>query len=117
VFDSRPSDEARAAALRNTIKNAMAWGIGALVALLVGAAGVIAVATIQYYRRQRPLGTVVPRASTAPGEAPASMYDRVSWWDQHAVLVRGAVVFLIAAAAIGALGLLVWGMKTMYLQP
>jgi hypothetical protein len=72
------------------------------------------VATARHRRRQRSLGDVVRSTATLDGEAPLSIYDRAPWWVQHAVLLRIAVVLLILALALGAIAVLVWGMKQTY---
>ena len=114
LFDSRPTDRARATSLREGIKTAMAWTIGGLALVLVGGAVVLGAATARHRRRQRGLGDVMPSAAQQEGEAPVSMYDRAPWWAQHAVVLRIAVVLVILALALAAIAVLVWGMKQTY---
>ncbi|MBN1771590.1 MAG: hypothetical protein JXB32_10030 [Deltaproteobacteria bacterium] len=114
LFDSRPTDRARATSLREGIKTAMAWAIGGLALVLVGGAVVLGAATVRHRRRQRGLGDVVRSTASLDGEAPISMYDRAPWWVQHAVFLRIAVVLLILALALGAIAVLVWGMRQTY---
>lgn len=114
LFDSRPLDRARATSVREGIKTGMAWAIGAVAFVLVAGAALLGVATVRHRRRQRGLGDVVRSTASLDGEAPISMYDRAPWWVQHAVLLRVAVVLLILALALGAIAVLVWGMKQTY---
>jgi hypothetical protein len=73
-----------------------------LLALLVG------IATVQHHSRQRMLGTLVVRTAAEPGAEPSRLYDHVSWWDQHAVMIRGAFMFVIAAGGIATIAMLVY---------
>lgn len=114
LFDSRPADRARVTSVREGIKTGMAWAIGGVGLVLLAGAALLGVATARQRRRQRSLGDVVRSTSRLDGEAPVSIYDRAPWWVQHAVLLRMAVVFVILALALGAIALLVWGMKQTY---
>ena len=114
LFDSRPADRARVTAVREGIKTGMAWAIGAVALAVLAGAALLGVATARHRRRQRGLGDIVRSTATLDGEAPVSIYDRAPWWVQHAVLLRIAVVLLILALALGAIAVLVWGMKQTY---
>ena len=115
LFDSRPEDQARAQHLREGVKTAMAWGIGGLALALVALALYVGFLAGQSVRRQRRLAAPVP--DEAGNGRRVSVYDRAPWWIQHAVLLRMAVVFLMLAAALGGIAMLVWGMKQTYWSP
>jgi hypothetical protein len=114
LFDSRPTDRARATSVREGIKTVMAWAIGALGLVLVAGAVVLGVAGVRHRRRTRGLGDVVRSTAQQEGEAAISMYDRVPWWVQHQVVLRIAVVLVILALTLAALAVLVWGMRQTY---
>jgi hypothetical protein len=107
-FDSSPEETARADRIRETITRAMTIGIVLVGGLLMLLALLVGIATVQHHSRQRMLGTLVVRTAAEPGAEPSRLYDHVSWWDQHAVMIRGAFMFVIAAGGIATIAMLVY---------
>ncbi|MBI5490225.1 MAG: hypothetical protein HY905_23015 [Deltaproteobacteria bacterium] len=117
LFDSHPGDAARVAELRETVKAAMAWGIGAFAVALAGLAAYVVGVSLRDARRRRAVAAAA--AADAPAGEPRarkSIYDRAERPDASG-LWRIAVMCLIVAMALAGIAVLVWGMKQTYLAP
>ncbi|MDI7269169.1 MAG: hypothetical protein QME96_14360, partial [Myxococcota bacterium] len=118
LFDSGPGDRRRADDIRDGIQTTMAWGIVLVGGLFLAAAAIVAAATVQSHRRARKLrGARVDPASAGPEEPSVRVYDEASWLEQHAVPLKGFVGLVVIVAALVALAILVYGMKSIYLLP
>lgn len=118
LFDSLPEETARAEAVRAGIQGAMSWGIALVGGLFFVAVVIVVTATIQYHRRaSRYGGTRVVRTGAEPGQPHVAVYDEVSWWEQWAVYIKGAVGLAVVVATLIAIAILVYGMRSIYLLP
>jgi len=118
LFDSRPTDVARVARVREGIKRAMAWGIGALAAAVLGLAVFFGVSAARQARRMpQPRVDAAPAGGKAGEVAKSSEEQRRLRWARSGALLRIVAVLVIVAIALAGIAVLVWGMKQAYMGP
>jgi hypothetical protein len=117
LFDSRPTDLARVERVREGIKRAMAWGIGALAAAVLGLAVFFGVSAARQARRlPQPRVEAAPAGDEAGEVAKRAEEQRRLRWSRSGALLRIVAVLVIVAIALAGIAVLVWGMKQAYME-